>query len=149
MLLIKIFMIKNTNIILVAVLIAIGILLFFAARTDVNKTKITILLPDSTNPASGICADAPQKTNTVVLTIHENGPSPRCQQINPNQIVTIRNDTATDFNFSLGQNKDFSSAILAHGEYKFPVPAGELLAPGVHKIALNKAPYIGTELWLR
>ena len=110
--------------------------------------KLPILPADSAVSASGICADAPQKTNDVVLILHEEGSSPRCQQIYPDQIVIIKNDTDKDFSFSIGANKEFSSSVLAHGEYRFPVLAGELLAPGVHIVSLVNAPYIRIELWL-
>lgn len=134
--------------------LVIGVTMFLVVRvfpTNAiipNKEKVIVLPADSEMPASGICAEVPQKTNEVVLVVHEEGAFPRCQKINSDQLVIIRNDTDKDFRFSLGENKSFSSVVSAHGEYRFPVFAGELLAPGVHEVSMVSAPYIRIELWL-
>lgn len=146
--------IKIISIIIIAILVVVGTISLIVISMDASGTKIAdtaklaILPPDSPEPAAGICADAPQKTNDVLLVIHEEGAFPRCQQINSDQVVIIRNDTDKDFSFSLGKNKDFSSIVLSHKEYRFPVTAGELLAPGVHEVSMINAPYLKIELRL-
>ncbi|MFA5840664.1 MAG: hypothetical protein WC847_00075 [Candidatus Paceibacterota bacterium] len=142
-------------IIAITIILVAGIISFIVFSMDSGETttlvpvlKLSILPADSNVSASGICADVNQKTNNVVVIIHEDGPSPRCQQINLDQIVILKNNTSKDIRFSLGKNKDFSSMVLAGGEYTFPVQIGELLALGVHEMVLDQAPYIGPELWV-
>lgn len=79
-------------------------------------------------PASGVCPEPPGGT-VVTWVINPDIPSPRCNQIRPDQTVAFVNETEETIQIQLGP---YPLAITSGSTGEIDQPVGNYLAPGVH-----------------
>lgn len=98
--------------------------------------------PMSDSPAAGICGEFDGEW--VTMTINPDVPDPRCVIIHPDQMLEVVNHRGETIVVTIGN----MTAQLADGEsFRFEVPFGEYLAPGVHGVEVQ--PCCGGVLWLQ
>ena len=93
-------------------------------------------LPDSDQPAAGICD--PEDGAVVTITINADVPSPRCVKVASRQQLKYVNATGAPLRVAFWM---FDVQIPPGQEYVFDMPVGEYLTPGVHRLG-------GAEVWL-
>ena len=101
----------------------------------------SLATPYADMPAAGICGTA--EGEWVTITLEPGIPNPRCVQVQPEQKLSVVNQTGGTVDIALGTFE----ATLAPGQtISFDKPFGEYLARGVH--ALGVTPCCGGEIVL-
>lgn len=103
-----------------------------------TSTSQSLIPANSTSPASGICSS--ESDQTVIITINDDTPDPRCVKVTSNQKLSIINKSKNSISINLSDT--IKTTILPGKTYLFSQAVGLFLAPGVHSIA-------GAEIWLQ
>jgi hypothetical protein len=111
------------------------------SKTIPTQTAFTLATPYAQQPAAGICASF--EGEMVVVTLNIDVPDPRCAKVNPDQKLTVINNTQAELGVSIGPYKN---TLAPGGQYTIDKPFGEYLAPGVHQLTVT--PCCGPEIWL-
>jgi hypothetical protein len=111
------------------------------SKTVPTQTAFTLATPYAQQPAAGICASF--EGEMVVVTLNIDIPDPRCAKVNPDQKLTVINNTQAELGVSIGPYKN---TLAPGGQFTIDKPFGEYLAAGVHQLTVT--PCCGPEIWL-
>ena len=101
----------------------------------------SLATPYAEMPAAGICGKA--EGEWVTITLEPGIPNPRCVQVQPEQQLTVVNQTGGTVDVAIGT---FEATLTPGQSVSFEKPFGEYLARGVH--ALGVSPCCGGEIVL-
>lgn len=99
-----------------------------AEGTVAVPATVELAPADAQSPASGVCP-APPAGDVVTWRISEGIPSPRCNQIRPDQTVAFIDDTVETIEIRLGA---YTITVASGATGEIGQPVGTYLAPGVH-----------------
>ena len=117
-----------------------------AATAEPTTNPAALATPEPGGPAAGTCL-GPDEGSTGTITINEDVPSPRCLQIRPSQRLILVNATAHSMTARVGR---LEMRLEKGGTVQTTLGVGRyLVAGGVHRVRLSRAPFSAELLVLR
>jgi len=145
---------KILSVVAIAIILAVASWAFFKKPVAAPETETEIpetqnqsdLIPKENDfPAASVCIE-PSTNDTVEVTIHEDIPEPRCQQIKSGQLLKINNATEENISLWFGKEKTATYSLPIGESLLITKEIHKILAPGVH--VLHGSPYQGSEIWV-